>query len=70
MKARNIAKGNWIKVDGKSVQVTKTERTGWWTLTGFTEGVGISYKGGSRSGMLRRGPDTQVTHLAGRRPRR
>jgi hypothetical protein len=63
VKARNITKGDWLMVDGKPVQVT-----------GIGEGrklgrplIEISYKGGSRSGMLRRGHDTQVSHLAGRR---
>jgi hypothetical protein len=70
MKAKNVRKGDWVKVGGKPVKVTDVEDTGWWTLGGFVEGVGISYKGGSKSGMLRRGKDSQVTHLAGKPPRR
>jgi hypothetical protein len=70
VKARKVSKGDWIKVDGKPVQVTGIEDTGWWGLGGFVEGVGIKYKGGSKSGMLRRGKDSQVTHLAGKPPRR
>jgi hypothetical protein len=70
MKAKNIRKGDWVKVSGKPVKVTAVEDTGWWGLGGFTEGVGISYKGGSKSGILRRRGNSQVTHLAGRRGKR
>jgi hypothetical protein len=67
MKARNVSRGDWIKVAGRPVKVTKAEEGGFWGLTGWTDGVHISYKGGSKSGVLRRGKDTQVSHLAGRR---
>jgi hypothetical protein len=63
VKARNVAKGDWIQVDGKPVQVTAAKRG---SKLGRTV-IEISYKGGSKSGMLRPGPDTQVSHLAGRR---
>ena len=66
MKARNVSKGDWISVGGKPVQVTKVREGGFWGLSGWTDGLNISYKGGSKSGMLRRGHDTQVTHLAGK----
>ena len=68
MKAKNVAKGDWIKVDGKPVKVTGVEDSGWWGPGGWNDGKAISYKGGSKSGMLRRGGDDQVSHLA--RPRK
>jgi len=67
MKARNVSKGDWIKVSGKPVQVTRVEDGGHWGAAGWVDGLNISYKGGSKSGMLRHAPDTQVTHLAGKR---
>ena len=66
MKARNVAKGDWISVDGKPVKVTRHQAGGWWGDSGWISGYNISYKGGSKSGMLRRGGDEQVTHLAGK----
>ncbi len=70
MKARNVSKGDWISVAGKPVQVTKVEAGGYWSLTGWVDEEFISYKGGSKSGMLRRHSDTQVSHLAGKPKKR
>jgi hypothetical protein len=70
VKARNVTKGDWITVDGRPVQVTGIKAVRFWAGREKVTGVGISYKGGSRSGMLRRAPGTQVSHLAGRRGKR
>jgi hypothetical protein len=68
MKAKNISKGDWIKVGGKPVQVTNVEDGGFWGADEkWVDGVDISYRGGSKRGMLRRKPGEQVTHLAGKR---
>ncbi len=70
MKARNVSKGDWIKIGGKPVKVTKVDAGGFWGLGGWVDGLDISYKGGSKSGMLRREPDAQVAHLAGKPEKR
>ena len=71
VKARNVSKGDWISVAGKPVKVTKVEAGGYWDLGGWVDdGMHISYKGGSKSGMLRRGSDSQIAHLAGKRGKR
>ena len=67
MKARNVSKGDWISVGGKPVQVTKVEAGGYWSSSGWVNGLNISYEGGSKRGMLRQRHDSQVSHLAGKR---
>ena len=65
MKARNVSKGDWITVGGKPVKVTRvTRHWGGWVDDGK---IDIEYERGTRSGILRRGADTQVAHLAGKR---
>jgi hypothetical protein len=70
MKARDIDVGDLARVNGKTVQVTGLGE-GWKLGRARIE---ISYKGGTRSGMLRPGPDDDVRVVygqrGGRRPRR
>jgi len=71
VKARNVSKGDWISIGGKPVKVTSVEAGGFWGLTGWVgDGMHISYRGGSKSGMLRQREDAQVAHLAGKRGKR
>ena len=58
-KAMSIHAGDWIRVDGKTVEVTKTKRHG-------NGEVHISYKGRSKSGMLRPDLDSDVVRVYGR----
>lgn len=67
MKARNVSKGDWIKIGGKAVKVEHVEDTSFWgALSYISDGKAIHYKGGSKSGVLRRGADAQVSHLVSR----
>ncbi len=71
MKARNVSKGDWIRVAGKPVKVTKVEAGGYRDDDGcWVDGLNVEYQGGSKSGMLRRGYGEQVTHLAGKPKKR
>jgi hypothetical protein len=63
VKARNVGIGDLARVDGKTVQVTGLGE-GWKLGRARIE---ISYKGGSRSGMLRPGPDEDVRVVYGQR---
>ena len=59
-RARDISKGDWVKVDGRPVKVTHIapgQKLG-------RKVVEISYKHGNRSGMLRPDPDADISMAA------
>src|SRR5258708_1135547 len=56
--------------DGYVQAKRRADGAGFWGLGGWVDGLDISYKGGSKSGMRRREPDAQVAHLAGKPEKR